>query len=223
MDVTVICGTFGPERWIRLARKRARPSALEQGVPFIHEHANTLAQARNKALAQVETEFVLCCDADDLLEPGYIDAMAKGTADVRCPSVRMVFPTRTNPTGIPRVASHEHACTAECLRYGNWVLIASVVRTEIAKQVGWEEWIWSEDWAFWARCWVAGATFEVIPEAVYQKYWYGNSRNRMPGGRAYREHRKMEKAIWPDEPPAVFESHPAFKPGAPVLRPAGVP
>jgi glycosyltransferase involved in cell wall biosynthesis len=165
----------------------------------IHVHHDSLAQARNAALAEVESEFVIHLDADDELEPGYIEAMSRGSADIRAPSVRRVYPRYGIPEDtavVPKVWSHEHSCTGECLRAGNWIVIGACARTELVRNIGWEEFGWSEDWAMWARAWKAGATFETISEAVYRAYHNRRGRNRVGRAKALRWHREIELAIW---------------------------
>lgn len=197
MDFTVCVGTFGDAEWDRLAKQRAIPSAKSQ-APVIHAHADTLAQARNAALEQVETEFVIHLDADDELELGYVEAMSKGTADLRAPRIRQVRDGKVGSPFMPRVWAHHHDCTAECLRQGNWLIIGTAVRTELAQGVRWEEWGWSEDWAFFARCHEAGGTVEAIPQAIYRAHVRDDSRNHGLSRRsALHWHREIEQAIWP--------------------------
>jgi glycosyltransferase involved in cell wall biosynthesis len=176
VDVTVCIATFGGDEWKTLAQ-RARASAEPQ-APVLHVHADTLHEARNRALAAVETEFVVYLDADDELEPGYIAAMATGTADVRGPVARYIHGQRGR-LWQPRVSGHQHDCTSDCLSDGNWLLIGSAVRTELLRAAGgWRDFPWSEDWDTWLRCWKAGATFELIPTAIYRAHVRTDSRNR---------------------------------------------
>jgi GT2 family glycosyltransferase len=178
--VTVAVATFGGSEWIRLANQRALPSARDLGVPTVHAHASTLHDARNAALAQVATEWVVHLDADDELEPGYIKAMATGTADVRAPAVRYIQGNHASPPAVPHVAGHDHHdCVAECLAYGNWLVVGSMVRAGLVREVGgWRDFTWSEDWDLWLRCHLAGATFQAIPAAIYRAHVRRNSRNR---------------------------------------------
>ena len=179
MDVTVAVATYGDQRWVRMAQRAIR-SAEDLGVPCVHAHDHTLHDARNRALSLVETEWVCHLDADDEIEAGYFEAMAKGTADVRAPSVRYISKTAANPR-MPKVAGHKHDCTAECLPWGNWLVVGSVVRADIVRDAGgWRDFPWSEDWDLWVRCWQAGATFEAIPRAIYRAHVRRDSRNRAP-------------------------------------------
>jgi len=181
VDVTIAVATFGDDSWIELARTRAIPSAERFGVPVIHTHADTLHAARNAAVDQVDTEWMIHLDADDELEPGYLDHLAEGTADLRAPAVRYVRPFHATPARVPKVAGHTHRCTAECLPEGNWLVVGTLVRTQMVRDAGgWRDFPWSEDWDLWLRCWLNGATVEAIPAAVYRAHVRPDSRNRAP-------------------------------------------
>jgi cellulose synthase/poly-beta-1,6-N-acetylglucosamine synthase-like glycosyltransferase len=179
VEVTVCLGTYGDSRWAELALKRAVPS-IGDG-PWVHVHAKTLAQARNEALANVQTPWVCFLDADDELTPGFFDHMARGTADIRVPSVSYVVKGRARLAHVPRVFRHRHrrGCQPECLRDGNWLVIGSVARTDLIRDVGgFREWPVYEDWDLWLRCYLAGGTFQVVPKAIYRAHVSPDSRNR---------------------------------------------
>lgn len=196
MEVTVCTGTFGGSAWGELANGRARAS-IPADVPWVHTHAGDLTQARNIALERVETEWVIYLDADDELEPGYVEAMEGGSADLRAPSVRYVQDGRSSRPRIPKVAGHHHACTGDCLPEGNWLVIGTAVRADLLREVGgWRDFPWSEDWSSWLRCWLAGATVEAVPDAVYRAYVRPDSRNR--GGATQAEKIAAHKAIYDD-------------------------
>jgi GT2 family glycosyltransferase len=197
MDLTVAVGTFGEQDWIELAQARAIPSAQALGVPVVHHHADTLHDARNGALAQVRTEWVVHLDADDELDPAYLNAMAAGTADVRAPSVAYFRNGRWTVPGMPHVWAHDdHDCVAECLPYGNWLVVGAAVRAELVREVGgWRDYEWSEDWDLWLRCHLAGASFEAVPAAVYRAHVRNGSRNRsLTHEQALEVHRSIARA-----------------------------
>lgn len=197
MDVTIAIATYGDPEWIRRA-VRAVASAVGQ-APVVHAHCDTLAEARNAALTGVDTEFVIHLDADDELEPGYVTAMAAGTADLRAPAVRYVRGRRQQAPYVPRVAGHDHDCTGDCLPAGNWLVVGSCVRTELLRAAGgWQDEELYEDWSAWLRCYRAGATVEAIPAAVYRAHVRRDSRNRAPA-RAEKErwHRLIHDACLP--------------------------
>jgi hypothetical protein len=198
LSVSVITGTFGDDAWQLLARERAGASVPDE-VPWIHAHADTIAAARNAALAQVATPYVIGLDADDeLLGVEYIEAMARGTADVRVP---MMLYRRGRQARLwqPRVAGHDHDCTVDCLEAGNWVPIGACARTDLLREVGFHDFGWSEDWATWALAARAGASFELIRDAVYVAHVDVSGRNRGQD-RAAREqaHWEIHRAVWPE-------------------------
>lgn len=200
MDVTVVVATFGARQWLDLAVERATRSAEAQGVPVIYVHGLTLRGARNAGLAQVETDHVVFLDADDELSPGYLEALSAGTADIRVPSVVYVRDGHREPPVMPRVVGHHHACTADCLPEGNWIVIGAMARTELLRGIGgFEDFSWCEDWACWARCSTAGATFEAIPAAQYIAHVRDDSRNRAATGQAKAAaYQQIHRAVWPE-------------------------
>jgi glycosyltransferase involved in cell wall biosynthesis len=182
-EVSVVIGTFGAAHWSELASERAVPSVPE-GVPVFHEHGYSLAQARNAGLNKVETEWTIHLDADDELSPDYIEQMAKGSCDLRVPS-RLDIREGVTERGpyMPQVWGHSHQCVGECLRYGNWCVIGTCVRTDLLRSVGgWEEFGWSEDWA-----------------AIYRAHRNRRSRNQVTRHASLHWHREIEKAVWPEE------------------------
>lgn len=182
MNVTVAVATYGDDAWVELASRRAIPSALALNVPVVHAHGDTLHEARNTALDRVDTEFVVHLDADDELAAGYIDAMAAGSASLRAPAVGYVRDGRRGVPQMPRVAGHRHACVAGCLAYGNWLCVGTLARTDLVREVGgWHDYPMYEDYDLWARCWLAGASIEAVPAAVYLAHVRQGSRNRAPG------------------------------------------
>lgn len=190
MDVTVLIGTFGDESWCELAQ-RARAS-VPDGVPVVHVHGDTLHGARNEALARSTSEFVCFLDADDELEPGYLDFTPR--ADVNVPTVSYVSHGRGGLARFPRVAGHSHDCVADCLAFGNWIVIGAVARRQLLVDVGaFEDWPVYEDWQLWAKCWQAGASFGRVPSSVYRAHVRPDSRNR--GSLSQREKHAVHQAI----------------------------
>lgn len=175
MDVSVVVSTFGNFEWQLLAQQRALPSAYSFGVPVIYNHGTSLHEARNLGLSQVETEWVCFLDADDELEPRYFEEMELVDGDLRPPSVRYLGYT----PGMPRLPDHHHACVADCLAEGNWLVVGTVARTKLLRDVGgWRDFPVYEDFDLWQRCWLAGATVTPVPRAVYKAYSNSTGRNK---------------------------------------------
>lgn len=179
MDLTVCVGTYGDPDWIERAAVAARSCAGQ--APVIQVHGKTLAHARNAAVLACDSEWIVTLDADDELEPGYVEALSGSSADLRAPSVRYVKEGRSQAPYVPRVAGHKHECTGECLVDGNWCVVGTMIRRDLLLEVGgWREFDCYEDWDLVLRCWQAGASVEAIPEAVYRAHVRRDSRNRAP-------------------------------------------
>lgn len=180
--VTVCVSTFGDGKWADLARERAIPSAQAQDVRVVHRHGDSLHCARNAALDVVDTPYAIFLDADDVIEPRYVEWMERFTADVRVPAVRWVPVGRSwLPQTLPRVSGHRHVCEASCLTEGNFVVIGAAARVDLIRKVGgWRDWPMFEDWDLWLRLHLAGASFEWVTQAVYRAYVDHESRNRAP-------------------------------------------
>lgn len=184
-DVTIVVATYEGPQWPRIRDVRARAVACARsfGVPVVdyHVQGDSLAEARNGAVDLVQTDWVVHLDADDELDPGYLEAMATGTADIRAPRCIWLPPgrraTASSRASMPKVSGHLHDCAAECILEGNWLVVGAMVRTELVQRVRWVDWPCYEDWAFWLRCYHAGATFEAMPSAVYVAHSQRGGRN----------------------------------------------
>lgn len=198
MDVSIVVSTFGEEKWKAQALDRALPSARAFGVPIYYNHRDTLHEARNAGLYEVKTEFVCHLDADDELAPGFFEHMAKVDGDLRPPSVNHVY---ERMTFMPNVVGHNHVCVAECLEFGNWLVVGTVARTELLKEVGgWKDWATFEDFDLWQRAWIAGATITPVPEAIYMAYSTARGRCRnMPVKESTKVQRMICETNLPDK------------------------
>lgn len=180
MDVTVLIASYGHPSWIKLADRAA--ASVPSGIKYLkfHQTNGTLATVRNKIIENVDTDYVCYLDADDEFEVGFFEAMSEGKADIRAPAVRYVNPNGTSyrPPMMPNVAGHTHQCVAECLIEGNWLVVGSVAPTELIKRLKWYEYPAYEDFDLWQRAYIAGASFEAIPQAIYHAHTRPKSRNK---------------------------------------------
>ncbi len=183
-DVTVIIPIFGDEdRWTPLA-VRAQTSAWHQTVEpaaVVISVAPTLSEARNRAGYAARTEWLCFLDADDELDPGYIEAMLAGTGDLRQPSTLGVV------NGVEDAAPV--LIPAKPLLEGNYIVIGAFVRKEIFESAGgFTELAAYEDWDLWIRCWLGGAVITTCPEAIYRVHVQPNSRNQLDRDAAVRSY-----------------------------------
>lgn len=164
-DVTIIIPTFGDhDRWLPLAR-RAAASAIAQTVPparVIVSMTETLAMARNGPAEWARSEWLCFLDADDELDVRYVEAMLAGDGDVRQPATLGI-----SAQGVQDAAPM--VIPSKPFMYGNYIVIGAFVRTELFFDVGgFRELPAYEDWDLWIRCWLAGAQFGVVPDAIYR-------------------------------------------------------
>lgn len=164
-DVSVIVATYGDPSWFATADTACR-SAKDQTVPveILQTHGPSLHEARNEAAGFATAEWLVFLDADDTLDPHYVEEMLKGGADLRQPATLGVYPDgTTDPTANvipPRGAS---------ILDGNHLVVGTMVRRQLFMDVGcFDDYPILEDWDLWIRCLLAGATQEAIPAAIYR-------------------------------------------------------
>jgi hypothetical protein len=178
--ISVCIGTYGDERWKRLAQLRAVPSVERQRAAPVDCHAvhgSSLHEARNQAAEQAAGEWLCFLDADDELDAHYLEAMAQGLqADgpvkrLLQPSTLGVYPDgRTDATPVLHPPKDLHI--------SNYLIIGTMVRREQFLAVGgFADLISHEDWDLWLRCWIDGAVVQPVPDAVYLVHVRRDGRN----------------------------------------------
>lgn len=199
LDVTIAVATYGSVAWFNTARQVAIPSAERFGCPVVYQHGKTLHEARNAALEDVKTEYVIFLDADDQLDRNYLYDMAQSTAMrarerlVRIPQVIYRRPDGDSVPGYPRVAGHTHNCKPACLLYGNYIVIGAMVTTSLIREVGgFRDFGW-EDWDLFVRCYQQGAHF-VRSSAIYIANVRAGSRGGYSAEESLRHHIAVAKA-----------------------------
>ena len=229
MNVAVIVVTCGDDKWHELALSRAYPSASAEahgrprnGVVLRHYNDRSLAQARNSAARETAADWLCFLDADDELEPGYLDAMAQAfmagaiTTDwspLLVPAVRYIpdegkIQRIADGFEVPRAILGKVEPVPKIPNRGFWptlneCVIGTLVRRDLFEAVGGFRAATDdgtpipmyEDWDLWLRCWNSGAQLVYVEEAVYRAHGTpgGNERN-LHGG----ESQKVYDAIWAD-------------------------
>lgn len=166
-DVTIVIATYGHQSWIERARTVAMPSTIGQGAKAVIQwHGSGLAQARNAAAELADSEWLCFLDADDELEPGYLDALMAADGDLRAPAARFVVfdPVDRQPFSNPAVTFEQRD-----MNRINPCVIGTLIRRDMFVDVGgfWKERAW-EDWSLFRRCWLLGATITHTEAAVYR-------------------------------------------------------
>lgn len=179
MTLSVCIGTYGSRYWHDLAQRRAIPSVLAQTVSPVNwrwVHGKSLHEARNQAATEASGEWLCFLDADDELDPAYVEAMTQaidGRADdwLFQPACMDIYP---NSDTDPRPVIHP----AKPLHRQNFLIIGTVVRrAQFLRVGGFEDLISHEDWDLWIRCWLDGAQIEPVPQAVYRVHVRTKGRN----------------------------------------------
>lgn len=188
MTTASICtGVFGHHSWADLAWSRTKPSAEAQ-IPqteYVLVHGSTLQDARNTAAERAKGEWLIFADADDELAPGYVEAILKGSADLRSPAIQYIYPDHEEA---PKLLKPKN------LRRGNYLPIGTAIRRELFMEVGgFRELPAWEDWDLAVRCYLRGATIEQIPEAVYRAYWSPTGRNNLTQQQAVNLMRRLRR------------------------------
>lgn len=172
MSVSIIVGTFGDqEHWGKIAQ-RALSSAEMQTVPaeVLHSHHDTLQLARNAGAGVAKGEWLIFLDADDELDPKYVESMLAGTGTLRQPATLGIVDGKEDP--FPVVIPKKN------LLDGNYMVIGTMCRHDLFDEVGgFHDYPIYEDWDLWIRMWIAGAVPEPCPEAIYRVHVRQDSRN----------------------------------------------
>ena len=193
--VAVIIASFGPdvEFWTRLGSRAAASVAAQTRPPetIIRRHwiletprypslqrYPSLGTLRNLA-AGVDTEADWYCflDADDELEPQYVEAMLAGTGDVRFPNVRILMDTPDEKIALPPAFMVQPKAS---LFDGNHIVVGAFIRSSLFWHIGgFGNWDACEDWDLWLRAQISGGIIEHVPGAIYRQHWREGSRNQM--------------------------------------------
>lgn len=184
MSVTVLIPTI-PGRGQEL--QRAVESAQRQTYTGdarillqLDEHREGAAATRNRALADVATEWVAFLDDDDELYPTHLKLCLRRAAisgaDVIYPGYDCVGDDPVNCFGLP--------FNPVLLRQRNYIPVTVLARTELVRQVGGfvphpdEYGDPCEDWGLWLRLLDAGAQFSHLRARTWLWRVNGGTRGR---------------------------------------------
>ncbi len=170
--VSVIIPTFGDKvKWDKIAGRAVASikSQVVQPNELLRIHAETLQDARNEGGSVAKSRFLVFLDADDELEPHYIEAMLSGTGDVRYPNIEYIEPEGDRILATPKPKN---------LYDGNYIVIGAMVRRDqfLAIDGFYDEPVF-EDWSLFLRLWLAGADIQPCPGAIYRNYLNPRGRN----------------------------------------------
>jgi glycosyltransferase involved in cell wall biosynthesis len=179
--ITVCIGTFGDEQvWSALAHDRAMVSVDRQTLRpdnLIWSHGPDLHSARNDAASRARTEWLCFLDADDELDPHYLEAMTQAITELDMADWLLQPATLgVHPDG------HEDADAVlippKPLLDGNFLVIGTLVRrAQFERLGGFCDFPLYEDWDLWLRCFLDGASVHQVPGAIYRVHVNATGRN----------------------------------------------
>lgn len=206
MRIACCIATCGDPAWSDLARRRALPSCAAQQpdeLITVHRDVNDVCAARNAAARAATSDWLIFVDADDELEPGYLDALRPYLADTTlllAPYVRYVRYEKGR-----RVVTSPRIPNAPAWPEMNELVTGTAIGRETFDAVGgWDSsfWPWS-DWELWLRATRAGCTHIHIEKAVYRAYVTETSENaRLAPADARTLHARIKKLhapVWRDK------------------------
>jgi glycosyltransferase involved in cell wall biosynthesis len=161
-----------------------------QGIRLISAEPKGIANARNIGIEAASADWILPLDADDWIEPTFIQECLteSAVAEVRGFGPVGIVATSLRWADSGKVQNPKWPITAEHLAEKNCLFTCSMFRREAWAQVGGydESPAIYEDWILWARIVKAGWKVAVVPEPLF------NYRPRPDGSSAKMAHRHEE-------------------------------
>ncbi len=191
-QVTVAVPTI-PARKTKL--RKALSSIMAQTYPVsavsvaVDLHGEGSAVTRNRALAAVQTEFVLFLDDDDQLLPKGLETLVLGQIDSKTDAdVTYGLPRIVDAQGNVRPRFFEaggpEVFDPELLKQKSYIPVVSLVRTDLAKRAGFE---FSQDangsyddWGFYKNLLALGADFYHVNTETFIWNVDGNNTSGRP-------------------------------------------
>lgn len=205
MNVSVLVCAHGADAWRELAWSRAYPSAAAQGAHEViveYERDSTLAAVRNQAADHATGDWLCFLDADDELDPGYVEEMV---AEMGRWNLRRRGDLVYNPLLLAPAVQYVHAGVehgpAVVPNAGRWPdLNECVIGTLVPRHLflaagGFRELPSLEDYDLWLRCAISRAWIQHVPGAVYRAHVNpAGGRNRDQG--VYHQLRREHAQAW---------------------------
>lgn len=136
-------------------------------IEVLQQENKGLSEARNAGFELAQTEWVLPLDADDKIDPTYIEKVldaAKANPEVSIVSTDALF------FGIGEGFWKTKPILISRLKYNNTLTCCSLVKKEIWERVGGykSNMIYGyEDWEFWINCAKHGASSHTVQEFLF--------------------------------------------------------
>lgn len=178
--VGVVVGTYGdPDVWGPLSKRALASIEAQTSLPddYVSVHSDSLRQARNGGAAILDTDYLIFLDADDELDPRYVEEMRNALSRahdpwiIYRPSTFGIYEDGTcdgRPAMIPSTD----------LKRTNCIVIGAMCPKDMFHEVGgFKDYPILEDWALWRAMVAEGAIVKEVPHAIYRVHVRPQSRN----------------------------------------------
>lgn len=190
-DLEVVISDDGSvDDTLAVARRLAEK---DERVRVVTAENGGCACARNRAIEVASGEFCVLLDAEDVLDPGYLEAMAAfvgahpGFDIYSCNGTRVLVDGSAEPFLVGREYADETSWTLDDLIPVDRIFIVATLRRELWERLGGfrSELRYAEDYDFWLRALASGARQVYTPQrlATYVESAGGKSKNRIPHAR----------------------------------------
>lgn len=174
IDVHVLICTYGSQSWKQLAKERAYPSAVAEGVTATAIHGGrSIAECRNFAVEVADPQgWIAFLDADDEYVPGYMAAMTAMDPEphhLLAPCIQYV--SNGQEYAVLDLSDRDIAVVNPCC-------IGTLIHRSMFDAAGgfWDERGY-EDWSMFRRAWLLGGQVRFAKRAIYRAHFDPNGRN----------------------------------------------
>lgn len=148
---------------------------LKPRTRVVHQGNSGLPMARNRGIAEARGKYICCLDADDTLEPTYLEKAVSLLESN--PGVGFVYPW-VRLFGDQEDVWRTEAFDLRDLLGRNYISVAGVFRREDWEKVGGYTQALShgyEDWEFWLKLAERGLRGRLIPECLFNHRLHGRT------------------------------------------------
>ena len=166
---------------------------IESGgrVRVIRQPNRGLPAARNAGIQETQARYICCLDADDLIDPTYLEKAAM-VLEAR-PDYGLAYPLAQLFGDVAETWQTEPLDPAKLLQYNHIPVVAVFRRLAWEKSGGYDEKmrLGYEDWEFWLRLAGEGYRGHLIPEPLFKHRRHGKTMTHS----AQEKHQQLSEEI----------------------------
>jgi len=151
--------------------------AKKHPVRVIEQPNSGVARARNRGAAEARGEYIVFLDADDVLQPTFVEHCFRALRDSRAAYAY----TAVEKFGLQSGLLHTKPFVGRELFDGNFVPVTTLLEKRVFLDAGGFDATWSahEDHELWARLFVRGQSGVYVDEPLLRYRFHGSSRNTL--------------------------------------------